>query len=779
MAAVWGSIMRRSVLVRSLALTSVSAVALAGSAMAAEPKEKVAPAQAQTIRTAAASQMAPAPQAQTAPEASGGSETDDKVTVTARRVEEKLQDTPVAVTAFSEKQLERLGAENIGGLQNSVPNLNLVQGRGSNSSANIFIRGVGQPDALATFDPAVGVYIDDVYISRIRGALFDVYDMARIEVLRGPQGTLYGKNTIGGALKIVTLKPGEEFQGRLSVAVGDYNLLEVRARASGALSDTVRAGISLYSADRDGYVTDPATGLDYNNKDTMAGRFSLYWDPNSKTSVRVNLDYTQENPLISLGRPENFVRSAFAVTLFPAPANLDYDFQTRTSMTAFRDKNSLDHYGFGVTVTRELSSHWTLKSITAARKLDYTDYIDIDATQFRVGDVLVDVNQNQQSQEFQLTFDGDGSIRSVLGVYALRERIFSHQEAYAQDFFPGFVRFIDDDQTLHSFAAYASVDYDLSPELVLTAGARYTQENKKYDRLTTTVGLVTAFDAPMEQKSYNDLSPSLTLTWNPGDTSTYYAKVSKGFKSGGFNGRANSATELPRTFDPETLWSYEAGAKYAWLDGKLTMNSAFFYNTYKDFQARVARGSGLTSVFSVINAGELEQYGAEFEVFYRPVKELALQAQLGWLEASYAEFFDPRFAPDTNPLNDRSWNTPAFSPNLTLRLGAVYTVSLDGAGSVDIGGDAAYRGDTALAVDNADFTTRVPFPGMHQEAYWLFNARIAWTSEDQRYTIAAIGKNLGDEVYRVDAQEFSSLGGIRTSYFGAPRTFQVNVAVNF
>jgi iron complex outermembrane receptor protein len=729
------------------------------------------------VWAADAAKTAPKPQAQAPAEASGGG-SDEKVTVTARRVEERLQDTPVAVSAFSEKQLERLGAENIGAIQNSVPNLNLVQGRGSNSSANIFIRGVGQPDALATFDPAVGVYVDDVYISRIRGALFDVYDTARIEVLRGPQGTLYGKNTIGGALKVVTLKPSEEFSGRLFASFGTDNLMEFRARASGGLTDTLRAGISLYSADRDGFVTDPATGLDYNDKDTKAGRVSLYWDPDDKTEVRLNLDYTKENPLITLGKAENGVRNAFAAVLAPVTGP-SYSFQTRTSMTLQRDENSLDHYGFGLTFTRELSSAWTLKSITAMRKLDYTDFIDIDATEFRVGDVLVDVNQNQQSQEFQFVYNGGGALRGVGGLYYLRERIFSHQEAYAQDFFPGFVRFIDDDQTMNSFAAFASVDYDVTPEVTVTAGARYTQENKKYDRITTTIGLVTAFDAPQEKKSYNDLSPSLTVTWNPGEDATYYAKVSKGFKSGGFNGRANSALELPRNFEPESLWSYEAGAKYSWLDGRLIMNSAFFYNTYKDFQARVARGSGLTSVFSVINAGELEQYGAEFEVFYRPIDELQLQAQLGWLEASYAEFFDPRFAPDTNPLNDRSWNTPAFSPDLTFRLGAVYTVDLDDAGNLDIGGDAAYRGDTALAVDNADFVTRVPFPGMHQEAYWLFNARIAWTSEDGRFTVAGIGKNLGDEVYRVDAQEFSSLGGIRTSYFGAPRTYQVVVAVNF
>lgn len=720
------------------------------------------------------------PAAQTIPaaqEAVAGSE-DEKVVVTARRVEERLQDAPVAVTVVSEKQLERLGAENVGALQGSVPNLNIVQGRGSNSSANVFIRGVGQPDALATFDPAVGIYVDDVFISRIRGALFDVYDFSRIEVLRGPQGTLYGKNTIGGALKIVTLEPSDEFSGRASVGLGNYGLFEVKARASGALTDNFKALVSVYSADRDGYVTDPATSLDYNNKDTYAGRASFYWEPFSKTTVKLNVDYSHEKPLISLGKAENNVSSAFAVVL-ATPVPGEFNFNTRTSMTAFRDQNELEHYGFGLSMTHELSDAWTLKSIAGMRRLSYTDYIDIDATQFRVGDVLVDVNQEQESSEQQIFYNGGGALRFVGGLFYLHEKITSHQEAYAQDFFPGFVRFIDDDQSLFSYAAFGSLDYDLTDDLTVTAGARYTHETKKYDRITSTIGLVTLFDAPLEKKSWDDFSPSLTLTWDPDETRTYYVKASKGFKSGGFNGRANSALELPRDFKPETLWSYEAGAKYSWYQGTLVLNSAIFYNDYKDFQARVARGSGLTSVFSVINAGGLEQYGAEFELFWRPVKPLAIQAQLGLLEASYTEFFDPRFAPDTNPLNDRSWNTPAFSPEVTFRLGAVYTVDLANKGSVDIGGDANFRSSHALAVDNADFVTRVPFAGMHQDDFWTFNARIAWTSEDQRYTIAVIGKNLTDEVYRVDAQEFSSLGGIRTAYYGAPQTYQINFGVNF
>lgn len=751
---------------QSILLASVSLFAV--SAMAAEPAGKPAP-----------------PQATPASEASGG-DADEKVTVTARRVEESLQDTPVAVSAFSEKQLERLGAENVGALQGSVPNLNIVQGRGSNSSANIFIRGVGQPDALATFDPAVGVYVDDVYISRIRGALFDVYDMARVEVLRGPQGTLYGKNTIGGALKIVTLKPAEEFSGRVQVGLGNYNLFEVKARASGAIGENLRGLISLYSADRDGYVTDPVLNREYNDKNTKAGRVSLYWDASEKTEVRLNLDYTHEKPKMTVGRQENTLSLASGFSLIPPPAG-EFNFQTRTTASLPNNQNVLDHYGAGLTVTHELDKAWTIKSISSARALSYTDYIDIDATQFEAGDVLVDVDQSQMSQEVQFLYDNGGPVRMVGGLYALKETIKSHQEAYGDDLFfaTTFTRFIDDDQDTTSLAAFASVDYDISPTVTLTGGLRFTDEQKDYFRTTTIASSLLAFTLPPfspvtfnVSDSWQDVSPNVTLTWRPSDDRTFYAKVSKGFKSGGFNGRANGVND-PRAFEPEELWSYEAGAKLSFLDGKLTANSAIFYNQYKDFQARVSRGDVFSAVFGVINAGELTQTGAELELFYRPIRELSLQMQLGLLDASYEEFFDPRFLPLSDPRNDRSWQTPAFSPKVTLRLGGVYTVPLAEDGSIDIGGDANYRSEMALAVDNADYTSRARFGGMFQDDYWLFNARVAWLSADGRYSVALQGKNLSDEVYKVDAQEFSSVAGIRTSYFGAPRTVQVVVGVNF
>ena len=222
-------------------------------------------------------QQAPAPEATAAPDNGGKDSATGEIVVTARRTEERLQRVPASVSAFNERALDRIEAQDTTGLQGAVPNLNIVQGRGSSNATNIYIRGIGQPDALQTFDPAVGVYVDDVYLSRIRGNQLDLLDVDRIEVLRGPQGTLYGKNTIGGAIKFVTRKPGRQFRANASLAVGSYNQLELKASASGPLSDTLAAGISVLRSKRDGLARSrPRPPLQRQGHRRRAGRPRLH-----------------------------------------------------------------------------------------------------------------------------------------------------------------------------------------------------------------------------------------------------------------------------------------------------------------------------------------------------------------------------------------------------------------------------------------------------------------------------------------------------------------------
>ncbi len=695
----------------------------------------------------------------------------EKVIVTARRKSEALQKVPGAVTSVSGKTLEQdLGAQNIGSLQNVVPNLNLAQGRGSASSANIYIRGIGQPDALQTFDPGVGVYIDDVYISRIQGALFDVYDLDRIEVLRGPQGTLYGKNTIGGAIKLVTREPSDQLEANGSVTYGSYNLLELRGRISGPITDQISGSFTLYRSIRDGYVHDPLIpNRAYNDKDTFAGRGSLYFTPSDDFKVVLNVDFDREDPALVVGQARSplfrteLVGGAHTTIFVPPPG--EYNFETSVSPT-LPNGSQLRHSGGGMTATWDVNDQLTLKSISGIRYLDYDTYIDIDATPLRLGDVFVGIDQNQFSQEFQGIYTGN-HFDVVGGLFVLNENISSNQKAFGNDLFTLFggafpaIRTVADNLNLHSYAAFAQGDYNLTEDVQASAGLRYTYEQKNYFRTTSVNGgPAFAFNGVAH---WEDVSPlfSLSYQWTP--DVMVYGRAAKGFKSGGFNGRANSPLETA-SYNPETVWSYELGAKTTFWDNRVRANVDVFYNDYKDFQARV--GGVTANDFPVLNAGKLQQYGAELELTAKPDDHWLIQSVIGWLEADYLIFFDDRF-----PGNDHSKQTPAFSPELTGRLDVSYTFTLPDGSTVTIGADANYRAQTYLSVDNS--------PVLVQNPFWLFNARAVWLSESGRYFGMVHGKNLSDEVYMTDAQEFSNVAGIRTAYFGDPETVNLTLGVKY
>ncbi|MBR7621397.1 TonB-dependent receptor [Phenylobacterium sp. 20VBR1] len=715
----------------------------------------------------------------------------EELVVTARRVEENLQSTPVAISAFSAETLQRQGATAITDLQGAVPNLNLVQGRASSNSTNIYIRGIGQPDALQTFDPAVGVYVDDVYYSRIRGTQFDLLDLARVEVLRGPQGTLYGKNTIGGALKLVSRQPDQTVRSQSSVSVGNYDLFEAKLALSGPVSDTLALGFAAMGSARGGYVTDPVNGQEYNDKHTFASRVALAWTPNDRFRVNASADYTKDKSGLTVGQAQNSLTSAFGPVLYPVPLAIpEYNFRTTTT-PGLPNETRFEHWGAAVTVGYDLTDSLSLKSITAYRNLDSDDYIDFDATALQLTDARVSVDQDQASEELQLAYN-EGPWQVVGGVYYLRENVKSHQEAYASAFTApfSFLRTVDDDLKTTSWAAYANASYALTEQLRLSAGVRYTNEEKKYARTTSTFSTLGALNGTFAfkaQETWDDVSPMVSLDYQATDDVFFYGRVSKGFKSGGFNGRANTPGE-EQPYAPETAISYEAGVKTELFDKRARANFTVFYNDYQDFQARV--GHSVTSPtqpipaidFTVLNAGQLKIYGAELELAANPIAGLSLNAEVGYLHAEYGEFSEQRaaVAPATGFTTlDRSWQTPAFSPEWTARLAGRYEWDLGDTGFVSVGAQARYRSEMALAIDNANLTTRVRFPGIFQPSYWLYDAQIVWENSERNLSAGIYGKNLADEVYKTDAQEFSSVGGIRTAYFGAPRTVMATVTLKY
>ena len=731
------------------------------------------------------------PQSSAAPapaHAAGDTAQLETISVTARRRSESIEKVPVAVSAFSEEDLKDLQATNIDGLQGAVPGLNIVQGRGSSSAANVFIRGIGQPDALQTFDPGVGMYVDDVYYSRIQGALISLFDVDHVEVLRGPQGTLYGKNSTGGAIKIQTRDPSEATTGSVEGTLGDYGRAEGRFYLSGSFDETWSASIAGAVVGNDGYVTDPDTHKDYNDDDTKALRAKLQFKPGENFKATLGLDYTRQTTALTLGRPTApLIQTDLAlgaVVLLPAPTG-DYDFRSRTSFAPDRGQ-SLTHKGVSLHADWKLSDAWTLKSISAYRWLDSASYIDIDASQFQLGDVFVGFHQKQASQELQLQYDNGSNLQAVYGLYWMRETVPSHQEAYADDLFAlagtpiDFLRTIDDDLRTTSYAGFAHANWEFVPTWTLAAGLRWTHESKDYDRSTSTF-----WGAPFQSldetlpfsgsKSWSALTPSVSLQKQFSDQVMAYVSANRGFKSGGFNGRANSAPEAAHAvFDPEFVWTYELGLKMRSADGRLQGNLAAFHSDYRDFQARVSEvlnpdSPTPTFAFPVLNAAKLKMDGLEFEGAALLGEGTRLSGQVSYLDARYDKFVDPRVQLDPS-LASLHAHVP-FSPKWSARIALAQTFSLADGSAITLGGDVSYRDDTWLSVDNR--------AGLMQPGYTVVGLFGVFDSADAKWQVRAGVRNLTDETYKTDGQEFSSVGNIQTAYYGWPRNYYLSLRYSF
>lgn len=715
----------------------------------------------------------------------------EAVTVSARRRDESMEKVPVAVSAFSGEDLKDLQANSIDGLQGAVPNLNIVQGRGSSSAVNVFIRGIGQPDALQTFDPGVGMYVDDVYYSRIQGALISLFDVERVEVLRGPQGTLYGKNSTGGAIKVVTKKPGENNESVVEATVGNYGRREGKFYVNGKLGGAWSASLAGAVTKTDGYVEDPATHHEYNDEDTKAVRGKLRFHPSDSFDAILSLDYTKQNTGLTLGQPVSTLVQTDVVlgpvVLYTPDPSKKYDFRSRTSFSPDKGQ-TLKHGGVSLNLDWKLDEHWSLKSISAFRKLDSRSYIDIDATQFELGDVLVDFHQKQASQELQLQYDNGSNLQAVYGLYYLRETVPSHQEAYASDLFAAFrtpitfLRTIDDDLTTTTYAAFAHANWEFVPSWSLAAGVRYSSDHKDYDRTTSTfwgkpftaINETVAFDA---SKRWNAWTPTVSLQKQFNPQTMVYASASRGFKSGGFNGRANAVAETKTAeYNPEYVWTYELGMKWRSADNKLQANVAAFHSDYTDFQARVSevQNPGAitpTFAFPVINAAKLKMDGIEFEGAAVLGQGTRLSAQLGYLDARYARFVDARLDPSNPAYNPLLHKHVPFSPKFTGRVALAQSFNFGDGSAITLGGDYSYRTDTWLSVDN--------YAALSQNAYGLVGLFGVYDSANGHWQVRTGVRNLTDKVYKTDGQEFSSVANIRTAYYGMPRNWYASVRYNF
>ena len=685
------------------------------------------------------------------------------IVVTARRREERLQDVPGSVTAVSSDQLNQFDAVEIGDVQSSAPNLVLHEGDAQNTVA--YIRGVGQLDSLAFADPGVGIYLDDVYLGRAQGAFLDVFDVERIEVLRGPQGTLYGRNTIGGAIKFVSRQPSETPEAYASVTYGNFDRVDVKAGLSGPIAgDKLLGKAAVAYLRRDGYSQNTVTGEDDGDKDTIAWRASLLANPSDSFSFELSTDGSIDTPDTSrTPARETAVFGAFPPNADPFVVDAD-----------FNDLNELRVWGLSGRAEWALSDSTTLTSITAYREMSYDAHLDLDATSSPLFGVFVFQDQNQFSQELQLAIE-TGDFAVVSGLYYFREHDLTESGIFGPDI--AFISNSLNDQTTRSYAAYTDASYDVTDRFSISAGLRLTYEEKDFARIQEFFGATTPLVPPLGQgarvtdvdvsEDFFNVSPRATLSYDFTDNVTGYASVSRGFKSGGFDGRSNSDLEAV-PFEAETLWAYEGGLKGGFFDSRLTGSLAFFYNDYSDLQvSSFTADPGNPGNFAAIftNAASARIFGFEFEAVARPTDGLRIDAAVGYLDAEYQEFVG------AGGLDVSDVLTPANSPRWTARVGAEHRTKITQNAEFVAAGSVAYRGDVFPTVSSS--------PVLFQESYTLFDASAGFEFADGRYAIRAVGKNLSDERYRQQGFDLSDSLGYELGYYGAPRTWSITASVRY
>ena len=720
----------------------------------------------------AASQTAPAPSA-SAPAPAGEGLGD--IVVTAQRREQRLQDTPVSVTVLSANGLESRGITNLAGVSNFAPNLELHptnRPAGGGSSFAGYIRGVGTGDFQFPTDPGIGVYVDDVYLARSVGGLLSLEDIARVEVLKGPQGTLYGRNTIGGAINVVTTEPllTGDMTGQLRGRVGTYGRVDGSVSINAPLiDDTLGAKLSVsYLTDR-GYGTRLTDGAHYASENRFIVRGGIKWQITPGVTFKLNADYTRQRQNPPSGYEIAFVPSGPTVAKiarynqYAAPyLNASLGLPTGTiydgrfvspdpyhiySQQAQQDDSDIG--GVSGIFTIDVAPNVTLKSITAWRNVDALINVDGDQTPYPLQQSRTKLYDNQYSEELQLGGTAlDGRLNVLIGGYLFREK--GNSSVYTNSFSGIYEALIaakltptaaDVGDTYTTFfdqadsqAIFSQETLKLTDTLSLTVGGRFNHDRKRYaTSVTRPQNGTIAVPLSTAVANWNSFTPKVGVDWKPVRDVLLYASYAKGFKSGGFGASTVASTPTPE-YNPERLTSYEAGAKTSWLNNRLTLNVAGFYSQYRDIQLTVQSVDAVTNanLRTTRNAGASNIKGFEFEASAIPMTGLNLNLGVGYVDAKFdtltAAAITSGFVLDSR--------VPQI-PDWSINGGVEYRFTAGGRWTLRA--DGSYKGSQFLTA--AD-------PTSYQSPYALLNARVAWRPDALNgVELAVEGTNLTDNIH--------------------------------
>ncbi|WP_017663876.1 TonB-dependent receptor domain-containing protein [Porphyrobacter sp. AAP82] len=738
--------------------------------------------------------------------AAAAAEEDGVIYVTARRREEKLLDVPLSVTAISGEALAKQGVQDITQVAQQVPNITLEVSRGTNTTLTAFIRGVGQQDPVAGFEAGVGLYVDDVYLNRPQAAVLDVYDVERIEVLRGPQGTLYGRNTIGGAIKYVTADLPDDLSLKARATYGSYDQADLIVTASTPIGDSFKIGASGARLSRGGFGENLTLGTENYNKDVWAARATVEFE-SGPVKARLSGDYVKDNSEARQGH-------RFIPGLRSGAPVLGDVFDTRAGLNIVDQE--VEAYGAALNIAIELSDTLTFKSITGYREDSSTTPIDFDSLPAIDLDVPAIYENNQFSQELQLLYEGD-KLSGVLGVYYLDANAFTAFDVALFTTVNGLTAQTLGDVDTETWSVFGDFTYDLTDTLSVSVGGRYTNDKRTslvlrrtflggFSNLFGGTGAVIATTSNFTgSATFEDFNPRASISWQPTPDHNLYFTYSQGFKGGGFDPRGQTTACRNPTggactpeqvydflaFDPETVDSYEAGWKASLLDNRLNISLAGFLGKYKDVQIPGsvgfdANGDGVNESFIGItsNAASADVNGIEFEGnalvgrdFAGDGSRFTVNWSLGVIDAKFNTFIDA-FGRDV-----ASQRVFQNTPDITAHMGFDLGLPLAG-GIVDFIGTAALRSDASQF--------EVPNPFLDQDSFVLVDASIVYTSDDGRYSLGLHGKNLFDKEYIVAGYNFVAGGvggapfvptlgreGTLTGFYGDPRRVFVTAQVNF
>ena len=707
----------------------------------------------------------------------------EEVIVTAQKREERLQDVPIAISAITKSQIEQRGIDDVLDLKALAPNLLVSKYPNSNVVSQISVRGGVTVNAAMYWEPSTGMYLDGVYLGKAVGSVFDIVDLERVEVLRGPQGTLYGRNTMSGAINLITKKPTGEFGGSAKVEIGNYGYHTERVSIDLPKVGIARASLAVRSERRDGMVKlakgSPGSRLD--SRDKIGVRFALGLDFTDDFTAEYSFDYTDidQNP------PHSQLYYIDPNSTYPIIQDaLPYVSKKRrgTVSTNWPGYETLTLKGHALTLTWDVDEHNTLKSISSYRKLKNDDSVDLDGTPLPISTANRESDYDQISQELQLV-GNVSDLNYVFGLYYFKDDGYTLNP---HEFWYGW------DESQYGFgaeakAAYTQLDWHATDKLTLSAGLRYTTEDKKTRRSSPRNYL-----APIQEvhasKSFSDTTPMVNIAYAFSDNLNVYLKYSEGFKSGGFNGEAGNEVEAVRPLKPEQQKTWELGAKSTLFDGTLQLNAAIFHNTVEDMH--VTQFSGSPGVSYIRNAGEATVKGIELEATWVPIEELRLQLSYGYLDAKWDEFMEAPATglPVSNVASNRSF---PHAPEHTLNLAADALLGRTAWGEIRAFLDWSWTADFySYAYQKREIATdRQVAKNSRIDSYGLLNARLALSEiplggccNDASGEFSLWVRNATDERQPLNYIDFGPVavfGATRLAYYQEPRTYGMSFTYNW